>query len=579
MKAKRQALGAAAGGLAAVYGALFRHAGVWMAAVALLSLLSLVFLLISLVLPWQILAVVDGRAGARWQWLGPDRAVTVLGLAVALAFTLHLLCDWGMRGACRCGVDAVLRRYRKTGLEGAYREQAGKYFTALARSLAALVLWLAVTLGQCLVLPVLALGMHLYLAGWCLAAYWFCFRPPVARRQALAELVRIGGYLGLMFMLGWTVLTYPADAGLRLIWVIVCVIAARQALLQAMQSVLRYCWLWRMRQQVVQFFLPEVVPVTVGAREVSGLQQKLLGLDASSGWLAEVLHAAGGEPSPDGEPLICCRMTERGHAAYLEVLPQASHGQAWLVRLFDAARIAVAEHEFSLLAHAEPGWPMPAMQYQHVGKEQAVAVFDWAKDCAWLASHCRGRELFELRMQLLACSIPDDLIRSYQATHLGLADRWARQLHWENLLINASQPVQRRQIEILQERQQEVSQRLRALPGQVVLPELPQRRMARRPDGSLLVVNWSRWQWAAVGSGWSLRTPMPWVSQALAEAGRRRPELLGISASDVMLAAGAHCLSAQSAGGRYAEALKTALLCLHWLDAEAPSTSTAVPVI
>ncbi len=549
-----------------VYQALGRHAGGCLVLIVLLVLLSLAALLISLILPWQLLTVIDGRSSARWQWLMADQAVMTIGTIILIAFVLHVLCEWAIGLVGKRGAQKLLDEYAKIGLPNGYQGKTRKYFMILARLLSSGILLLAVLALLLWIYPSLALGVAVYLFAWLMLA-GLAWRHSYFRVFVQAEsLSKYGWHLGFIFVLAWIVLTYPHVQAPDVMWIVICVIACRQMLIQLFTSLLRVQVLWKNQEQVFLLFLPQRIGRVQETKETASLHKYMQDLSPPfSGLtrLTSVLGLKGTIRQASGF------VVERGHAAYVSLVQDCAQGQSAisLIKVYDSSRQAVGEHERIVLEQARAHWPVPPLLATHEDKDVQALIWPWDESSQWLNESEKRKCSTSLRTRLLACSISEDLRARYEKANAPLHERWHKELDWQSCLLSASDEQARERVRSLRERQALVSERLAALPGQLVLPSLLSRRIARNPSGQYHLMSWSRWQWMPVGAGWPSASSPAVMRQALQEGSAYRPDLLAVDLEDAMLACQIYALWSRSASKNLALADILISRCLSLLPA------------
>lgn len=551
----------------AVYRSLVRHTAGSLLLIVLLVLCSLASLLISLVLPWQLLTAIDGRSPVRWQWLIGDQPVMAIGLIVLAAFVVHVLCEWAIGQVGKHGAQKLLDAHAKIGLPIGYQGKTRKYFMILARLLSSSILLLAVLLLLLWVYPSLALGMAVYLLAWLLLAvlawYYSSFRVLVQAES----LSKYGWHLGFIFVLAWIVLTYPYVQAPAVVWIVICVIACRQMLIQLFTSLLRVQLLWKNQAQVFLLFLPDRVQSAKAIQEPLNLQKYIQDLSAPYTGLTELTTLLGLKGQIKQ---ASCFLVEKGHAAYVSLLQETAgdHSSTSLLKLYDASRQTVGEHERTLLEQALPHWPVPALLAVHQDKDLQALIWPWEAQAQWLSESEKRKCAPSLRTRLLACSISEDLQARYERANAPLHERWFKELDWQACLLMAEDEAARERLERFRDKQGLISERLEVLPRQLVLPSLLGRRVARSPAGQHWLMSWSRWQWMPAGAGWPSATSPAVMRQALQEASAYRRELLALDVEDAMLACQIYALWSRSVAKNLSMADILIARCLSLLPAQ-----------
>lgn len=550
-----------------VYYSLARYTAGSLLLIVLLVLCSLAALLISLVLPWQLLTAIDGRSSVRWHWLIADQPVMAIGLIVLAAFVVHVLCEWAIGQVGKHGAQRLLDAHAKIGLPIGYQGKTYKYFMILARLLSSSILLLAVLFLLLWVYPSLALGMTVYLLVCSLLAVLaWCY--PAFRVLVQAEgLSKYGWHLGFIFVLAWIVFTYPYVQAPALVWIVICVIACRQMLIQLFTSLLRVQLLWKNQEQVFLLFLPDRVQGAKAIQEPLGLQKYIQDLSVPYTGLTELTTLLGLKGQVKQ---ASCFLVEKGHAAYVSLLqePAGDHSSTSLLKLYDASRQTVGEHERTLLEQALPHWPVPPLLAVHQDKDLQALIWPWEAQAQWLSESEKRKCGTSLRTRLLACSISEDLQARYERANAPLHERWFKELDWQACLLMAEDEAARERLDRFRDKQVLISERLEALPGQLVLPSLLGRRVARSPAGQHWLMSWSRWQWMPAGAGWPSATSPAVMRQALQEASAYRCELLAVDLEDAMLACQIYALWFRSVAKNLSMADILITRCLSLLPAE-----------
>src|SRR5690606_29508853 len=223
---------------------------------------------------------------------------------------------------------------------------------------------------------------------------------------------------------------------------------------------------------------------------------------------------------------------------YVSLLKETAgdHSTTSLLKLYDASRQTVGEHERTLLEQALPHWPVPALLAVHQDKDLQALIWPWEAQAQWLSEAEKRKCARSLRTRLLACSISEDLQARYERANAPLHERWFKELDWQACLLMAEDEAARERLERFRDKQGLISERLEVLPRRLVLPSLLGRRVARSPAGQHWLMSWSRWQWMPAGAGWPSATSPAVMRQALQEASAYRRELLALDVEDAMLA-------------------------------------------
>lgn len=524
---------------------MLRHVPVPLFLIVLLTLCSLAALLISLILPWQLLTVIDGRATARWYWLFANQPVMAIGAVILIAFILYVLCEWAIDKQGKWGAQKLLNKYAKVGLPNGYQIKARKYFMILARLLSSSIVLVAVLSLLLWVYPALAFGVAVYLFVWLLLGVlaWKCKAFRLLLRAK--SLFKYGWHLGFIFVLGWVVITYPYVEAPAVMWIVVCVIASRQMLIQLFTSLLRLQVLWKEQAHVFLLFLPDRVSGLSTSLGASSLRKYLQVLSPPFSGLTELTALLGlrGEIHR-----ASCFLVEKGHAAYVSLVQThvSDNSVVSLLKLYDSSRQTVGEHERTLLEQALPHWPVPPLLAVHQNRDVQVLVWPWDEHMQWLSEAEKRKCSTLLRTSLLTCVISNDLQLRYERANAPLHERWFGELDWQACLLSATDQLARERVERLREQQGAISERLSGLPRQLVLPSLLSRRVARSPAGQYWLMNWGRWQWMPVGAGWPSGTSSALLRQALEEASQYRHDIAGVEIEDVMLACQIYALWSRS---------------------------------
>lgn len=518
-----------------VYQNLCRYVGGWLFLIVILVICSLVTLLLSLILPWQLLSVLDGHAMTRWQVPHAEHALLLVATVVVLAFGSHLLCEWAIKAVGRRGGAAMLAAHAKVGLQNGHRERAVHYFMILARILSSAIL-LLVVLGLLLaVYPFLALGVMVYLLACVSVGMW-------VRQSALLQFVlstgafiQAGWQLGFLFILFWVIVGYHKASTPALEWVVVSVIAARQVLVQIFTSLGRLQAVWSNREQIYLLFLPERVGERTLPKPSAFFSVLLQSLTPPYLGIASLLRGVGLSSQVDR---VDCQFTDRGHVLHLVATHKDSGGSttAHLVKLYDASRSALSEHEAALLQEALPSWPAPRLLSQYKEKDYSVLFFTWDARAQCLTAVESKSINTLLRTQILACRIPSHLQAGYDRAHAPLHACWHQEVDWEACLWVTKGEEAKADVKAFRDSQDEISARLRQLPEQIVFTDLPSRPVARAESGQLWLLNWTGWQLGPIGAGWPITTSSTTLKQALKDASMHRPELLSADPVDMGLA-------------------------------------------
>ncbi|MGG4605920.1 hypothetical protein ACLPHM_14100 [Paenalcaligenes sp. Me131] len=547
-----------------VYKTLFHHVAGWLIAIVLLVLCSLATLLISLILPWQLLALMDAGKATRWQWLGTDHAMMWIGMTILGAFIAHLLCEWAIGVAGKLGAERLLKRHAKVGLPSGYQHKTRKYFTLLAKLLSSSILFFAVVLLLCVVYPFLALGVVLYLSLWLIIGLLSLRHSCLQVFIKPTNLVKFGWLVGFIFILTWIVFSYPYVNTPPVLWIIVCVIATRQMLIQVFTSLVRLQVLWRDQEQVFLLFLAHRVGTAVQAHTHFSLQTYLYEQQPPFPVLTKLLHQMKVNAQITE---ISCSLVENGHVAYVTLIAKTRQGEtAYLLKLYDTARFALAEHEALLMQHVHPHWPTSTYLAHYKDRKVQALLWSWSVGAQWLSVTEKRKSNINLRTQILSCCITHDVEERYYRAHAPLHECWVSDVKWDTLLLVSTSAKAQEQVRILETHKETISTRLSRLPAQLILPSLLHRRMAKVGTAQLWLANWSRWEWGPVGAGWPSHTSLETLTTALRKTQDQRPELAAVNPMDALLACRVYLLRLYCVTNKLHQAEKMVEKCLEALE-------------
>ena len=521
-----------------------------MAASTLSFVMSQILLLAALILPWKLLIFLSsGHFPATLPHFLASytsrELVVALSAAALLAFLLHILFDAAFGALARRGARQIMERHSKTGLFNNQQHMAVSFYRHMLRVIASMTTCSLVMVALASIYPLMFFALiECFAIGLAGIAIWRQVPLAPERQPMSGSLGRfwLGG--GFLFLTGWIVADYWRGHLPPLTLAFICLLLARQALNFAAQSVQGLKALGRQRSRVDALFLADT-PWIPGPRAMDDFQA-LLASGRREDWIRDILLV---HPSERDVRIsdVQLRMAEAGKLAYLTATVGNAR-QVFLIKLFHRSLDALVQHELEILSVAAPDWPAPFLVGHHQVERHHGLVLGWDRDSRWLDRPQRTSQLSRLRRQLLDCVVPAALVDRYDRSQPHLARRLSK-VDWNGLRALVTSGEMLACCESVEAHWTALLEQVGTLPRQLVLPALPGRMMASRPDGlPPAICNWSRWRWEPVGSGWPI-TPegRKALQSTFAAYEGPRGELVGIDSAMAYRAALLHemerCLS------------------------------------
>ncbi|MET3441643.1 hypothetical protein ABIC94_002405 [Variovorax paradoxus] len=532
-----------------IYRVLMTHTPGHVVLVVGAALVSQVGLLLTLWLPWKLVVMLSGTDAPTLlpqavSALPQKTQVLLIGGAIAAAYVLHLAAEKLIDWLCERGARQQWRASEKTGLFNNQSKTARQAYQRLLRSMASLVFACLAMAALAVLYPALLLVSLLWCALVPLALHASIrWRPGLAHdlRSSLNRLM--SGFVqgGFFCALAYVVWQYWRDALPPLQAVLVALILLRQTLQQIAHVVLHASALDRQRSQVQALFLPGVQWQAPAA--VRSPFDELLEPERREQWMFEVLRTQFGLPL-DGTRLdVQTRTMAAGHikALFVKVLDAGGTlKQGFLLKLFDHARDAAAQQETDLLDLGASGLPT----FEWLGSARvsgyACHVMHWNPQAHRTNGVEYARGISALRIQLMAFELPPGLVERYRRSRALLPERLL-QVRFDALAEAVADKSQADDIETLRLAWPALLQTVRAMPLQLVLPELSSNAVYREEDGSFRIHHWAGWRLEPLGAGWPLsqRIGMD-LDHALTQASAVRALPPGVTARQAELAARLH---------------------------------------
>ncbi|MCK0714443.1 hypothetical protein ACFO0U_13530 [Chromohalobacter sarecensis] len=246
-------------------------------------------------------------------------------------------------------------------------------------------------------------------------------------------------------------------------------------------------------------------------------------------------------------------------------LEARTEGGAYLIKLFETNRSALALHESTLMAEPLQGLPsLPWVGATQLGKLHCLV---YSLPQGNIPEPSMIKQFLEpLKTQILSVEPPKALVARFKRSRPML---WQRldSMPWDRLQVAANTVELRHQISSLLEQLPVLQQELKELPVTFVIPKIQADLLWMTEDGDALIKNWGRWTIEPVGCGWLDKLQMlPLLAPALAEAAEQRSSLNKVIPEKAELAALTFALEQECSRQRYVQALEVLPLLLERLQ-------------
>lgn len=523
--------------------------------VVLATLVSQVAVLLAFFLPLKVVILLGSEGMPRYfpaAFAEVDRDFLVVSLSVATVafYCLHLLAERVVRFGTDAGTRQLLARSHKMVLFENQNEAAAKGYQRYSGALASGVFVLLALVVLAIVYPEMALFLSGFMVAM-LGIFWVGYRfNPVFRatlEARLPDLINTAGVIGFLLAFAYLVADFIFWSPPGLIVAIISLLLSRQIFTRtnALVSNVRGLSQQRLRLDALYFhgkvLLPEQQKVEKGIGP-------LLAPSRRREWVTAVLGEFAGGVS--GSMTFHWQQTGMPNVVALRV-DCPGQDVAYLVKLFDTRRTAVALHEATLLAQQPEGLPAPAF----VGATQVEGfhchVFEWPRT----ASHCDKRfskVAAQVRGALLAVEPPIDMTQRYARS---------RPMFWQYLdeslverLRLAAEGESVDSVERFSVRLNSLRRQLHGLPLALINPDINTDNLVLVEEEAEYLLNWTQWSLEPVGAGWPV-TRLQNLGKAFAEAAEKRPSLSDVELPQVELAALAYALDRAFKRQRYSDAL------------------------
>lgn len=526
--------------LRALAGKLLRVVPFATTSVVAATLASQVAVLLAFFLPLKVVVLLASPGMPRyfpnsWQALDRDLLVTLLALATAAAYLLHLLLERLIRWVVGRGAERLLKRSHKLILFEnqdeivalAYRRYAGALASGVFALLAlAVVAWLYPALGLLVLAYLATLCAGLALAGLLSGA------PAEAIATRALALASVLGGVGFLLGFAWLVADFLRGAQPALIPAIISLLLMRQFYNRLATLLQDVAWLQAQRQRldVLLFHGRMLMPrVPAQVQDFWSLQAPAL----RRGWVDVLLADHGLAVAPTAT--LHWRQSDVPDVACL--LLQEAGTPRYLIKLFAPQRRTLARHEATLLAARRE--TLPALALGAVAEVEGMQCHVLVLDGYQPAGDRRDarRLALELRAALLAVPPPEELAGVY---------RRSRPLLWQRLEAGLLQRLEVAvegepadgQLKWLAQRLDAWCEVLRTLPLALLPGDFPPGLLWRDDAGQPRGGHWGRWALEPVGADWPVQPDdLAALPQQLAVAARQRVALAAVSVDAVRLAA------------------------------------------
>ena len=504
-----------------------------------LYMLSQVFMLAAILLPWKLLMIM---ATESYPWMMPEalrvfserELVLILGITAFLAFLVYAICEILIGLVCRRGSTFILAKNQKMGLFNGHREHAALLYQRFLRAVAAVFTVGVIAVCLIYLYPYMLLALITYLLIGLTVIVWQRRNTSQTTLSLLPPEMKTTLWwgAGFFYAVSWLMADYWRGILPELATTFISLLLVRQALVLIFPVYGSYSLFIKQRNKVDALFLSDI-PWSPASITDNGFMALIEPAHRET-WLNALLHRHYG--IADNITVVSCRTSNAGKSASLitSTTVTGQSGRAFLVKLFHSSHEESALHERHILEVLPASGLAPHFCGAHNIEGHLCHVFEWPSQAGWMSAPKRSEQLPEIREKLLALELPDELISRYERSRLHLADR-LKFITWD-LLASISPKGSLEACQQLKHSWPDICRMSRSQPRQVVIPRIHQHLIGHVGNHSF-ICNWTNWLWEPVGAGWPLSTNEAEFQQALNEAATQRPCLSQVNANSAGLMA------------------------------------------
>lgn len=482
----------------------------WRVAVILLmQIVSQVMLLVSLVIPWQLLQVLITGQSRIDNWLpvsDHNEKIMLLTALALLCFVTYSLSKWATKKAIARFSVTILQNLNKTRLVPNHRVLGKHVLGVVIGTLSSIVIASLFCLVLALLHPLLAL-----LAIICILALimtvMFYYR--LERVQKLQEILQgnVLTVINISFVLGFLIIVLDNINGTMrpLFTLFILLLAMRQLMAASVNGLVGFLSIIKYVRQINMLLLPRSRQISlfsvsnfIGRFEQATLKQWLLP------WLIESGHC---QHVPE---ILQCRFLNGRGVAHVLIRDAHVNGASRyiLLKCYVSARENEALHETALLNEVSGyyngtflivpvllksgHWSWCSFVLLHIGNELPQ----------WKNSEERKPWMSQVRQCLLHIPLSDSLIAQYSATFASLPERM-KNVEASYFAYLTEQDKQNFQVEHFMRLWPLMLSEVEKIPKCKTLDNLNSARMADI-GGHALLIDWHGWVYDTVGAYWPL---------------------------------------------------------------------------
>lgn len=550
--------------------------------IVLLTLISQISALVASFLPLKVVILLgsEGMPGylpSEIRAYGKDVLVGMFSLVTVAFYLVHLLSERMVNIATDNASSKLLARSHKLVLFENQDEIAAGAYSRYSRALASIIFALLAQLCLLLLYPDMAVAILSYIVVIFGISYLATMLSRSFHQRAAAQLtssVKVAAGVGFFASFGYLVLDFVFLEPPGVIPAIVALLLSRMMLLKLGTAVVDISVLFKQKPRMEALFFHGKV-FTPSANEMDSGIWSLISRKYREQWLQALLA----EYLEDWPGIDSVDFLQSGIRNVVVLRVVAVDKSAYLVKLFDRSKTALALHEATLLAEGLDR--LPGLQLIANTKVQGFHCL------VYKLPHGRyvDRDKFQGRVEptrarLLEVEIPGPLAQRYSRSKPMLWQRFDAD-KIERLSLFASSAAHRELVAQLESNAEKLQDCLQRLPLTLINAEIqPSNLYVKGEEREGILLNWGQWSLDPVGAGW--RTGSVQLSQlkeALVEAANFRPELNNVTVTQAELAALTYAVDGMCTRQQYNEAyplLPPLLARLDQQDAKSLSTEALV---
>lgn len=532
--------------------------------ILIFGLLAQIGLLLSLLLPWQILQVLaTGHSRVTFIWSMSTPALTQLiwlSLIITTSFLLYLWLNKYSKTLIKSLAADIVESLDKSKLMLNHQLIATVTMSVIIRSVSMILNSTVFTLIGLLIYPKLMIAVILYMiiigAGIVIRYRQYEQKGEVVKLQEmLQQYILVFSNIGIAVAFSVIVYDYMQRQLPALFTIFMSVLVLRQALIAYINIYITLLGVIKRRRNINALFLSHEQRLII--KEVDQFEQQFY-QDTLVQWLTKWIEARLDKivchhdsvqadtisPHYELKAVECveCKLMSRATIAYLvikvSVGPILVHGtdeavgkqghsvlppkDIWLLlKCYHPSKSSHASHEIGLLEAYAKGEVscdidthitdtsikavpnlLPIL-YDHGHLPQGdYLLMSFHQGSVWLNSVERKAYLQSIRLTLASYHLPDGIIERMSKTQADLA-LIMREVNWQRLSYMTSSERQKYQLDVLMNQWETLTAAIKQLPKTLALDSLITPRVASY-EGELTIYDWQGWLYDSLGRHWAL---------------------------------------------------------------------------